>query len=237
MGLLDEATSVAEVPKHLFSVIWGPPGVGKTILSARTANKTLILTDEKAAVSLSQFPEFADTVKVIRLKDYAHATAIISELYKGDHDYDHFMIDTFDGLIRKKLKEQRKKVQFNRGHEDINSLEDYNLLNNHMFDFIGRLAMLPISVTLTSHDRIPDEKSYGKGDRLLRPSIPFRVFECLNGYANVVGYMSMRKHEGKLIRTIALQANDVYEAKNHLKLGPLISDEKYIEAVRNWKGI
>jgi len=237
MGLLDEATSLGEIPNHLFSVIWGPPGVGKTILSARTANKTLLITDERAHVSLKQFPEYADTVKQIPFSSYDHLTRLVMELYKGEHDYDHLMIDTFDGVIRKKLKEQRKKVQFNRGHEDINSLEDYNLLNNHMFDLISRLAMLPISVTLTSHDRIPDEKSYGKGDRLLRPSIPFRIFECLNGYANVVGYMSMRKREGKQVRTIALQANDTYEAKNHLKLGPLVTDEEFIAAVRSWKGI
>jgi len=237
MGLLDEAVSVAEVPKHLFSVIWGPPGVGKTIAAVRTANKTLILGDEKSSVSVSQFPEYAESVKVLPLKSYDHATGVISELYKGDHDFDHFMIDTFDGLIRKKLKEQRKRVDFKRGHPDINSLEDYNLLNNHMFDLIGRLAMLPISVTVTSHDRIPDEKSYIKGDRLLRPSIPFRVFECLNGYANVVAYMSMRKHEGKMIRTLGLQANDEYEAKNHLRMSPLTSDDKFVETIRNWKGI
>jgi phage nucleotide-binding protein len=235
MGLLDEAVPVASIPKHLMSVLYGPPGVGKTIAAARTSNKTVLLTDEKSYVSLSNFPEL--DVSVIPLKDYSQATRIVAELYKGEHEFDHLMIDTFDGLIRKKLKEQREKVSFNRGHQDINSLEDYNLLNNHMFDFISRLTMLPLSVTLISHDRIPDQQSYVKGDRLLRPSIPFRVFECLNGYANVVGYMSMRKHEGKLIRTIALQANDEFEAKNHLKMGALVSDDNFVDTIRNWKGI
>lgn len=240
MGLLEAATPVAEVPRHLFSTIWGPPGVGKTILAARTANKTLLITDEKAAVSLSQFPEYEETVRMIPFKNYDHLMGVIAELYQGKHDYDHFMIDTLDGVIRKKLKEQRQKIDFARHKQtnDINSLEDYNLLNNHMFDLFGRLAMLPISVTVTSHDRIPDPQQYGKGDRLLRPSIPFRAFECLNGYANVVGYMSMRKNkEGELIRTIGLHPNDEYEAKNHLKLPALVTDETFIKTVRNWKGI
>lgn len=245
MGLLDEAKSVDDVPKHLISVLWGPAGVGKTIAAVRTANKSLIITDEKAAVSISQFPELAETVKVIQFKTYDHLTGVIRELAQGGHDYDHFMIDTFDGVIRKKLKEQREKIDFTRHKQtnDINSLEDYNLLNNHMADLIGRLAVLPISVTLTSHDRIPNPESYGKGDRLLRPSIPFRVFETLNGYANVVGYMHMRKikvqgeEKPQLRRVIAMQANDEYEAKNHLKLPALVTDETFVKTVRDWKGI
>lgn len=237
MGLLDAAQPVDDIPKNLVSVLWGAPGVGKTIAGIRTANKTLLVTDENAHVSISQYPEWAKTVNIIRLKSFDHMNGIVRELYEGNHDYDHFMIDTLDGLIRMKLSEQRKKVQFKRGHEDINSLEDYNLLNNHMFQLIANLSKLPISVTLTSHDRIPDQQSYVKGDRLLRPAIPFRVFECLNGYANVVGYMSMRKKDGKLIRTVALQANDEFEAKNHLAMPPLVTDEIFIETIRNWKGI
>jgi phage nucleotide-binding protein len=237
MGLLDEAQDVDDIPNHLFSVFYSAPGVGKTILASKLANKTLLVTDEKAAVSLSQFPDLKKTVKVITLKNYDHLLGIVRELYNGNHDYDQFLIDTFDGVIRMKLREQRKHVSFNRGHPDINSLEDYNLLNNHMFDLIGRLARLPFSVTVTSHDRIPDQQSFIKGDRLLRPSIPFKVFECLNGYANVVGYMSMVKKDGNLRRVVALQANDEFEAKNHLKLGPAVTDEKFVETVRNWKGI
>lgn len=233
MGLLDEATPVGEVPKHLISVLYGPPGTGKTIALARTANNTLLLTDERAHVSLSQFPELAKTVSVISYKNYDHVTGIIRELYQGGHGYDHLMIDTLNGLIRKKLKEQREKVDFKRGHKDINSLEDYNLLNNQMFDFIGRLAKLPLSVSITSHDRIPDEKSHVKGDRLLRPSVPFQTFECLNGYANVVGYM----YVGSKGRAISVHPNREHEAKNHLKMDPVVSDDVFVETIRNWKGI
>lgn len=235
MGLLEEAMPVGEIPKNLITFLYGAPGVGKTILMAKTANKTLILTDENAHVSLSQFPEL--TVDVIKVRDYAHITGILRELYQGNHDYDQLGIDTFDGIIRMKLKEQRAKVSFKRGHEDINSLEDYNLLNNHMYDFIGRLTKLPMSVTLTSHDRIPDQQSYIKGDRLLRPSVPFRVFEALNGYANVVGFVSMMRKDGELVRTVSLQANEEHEAKNHLRMSPLVTDEKFVTTIRAWKGI
>lgn len=243
MGLLDEAEDIHEIPKQLFSVLYGPPGVGKTVALARTAKKTLIFAGEKSFVSLSQFPEI--NAKAIPSKGYDHLTKLIAELYNDPQDYDHFMIDTVDDLIRKKLKDQRQKIKFKR-HEatdDISSLEDYNLLNNHMADLIARLAMLPISVSVISHDRLPDPQAYGKGDRLLRPSIPFKVFESLNGYANVVGYMHMRKikvqgsDKPELRRVIALQANDEYEAKNHLKLSPLVTDDTFVETVRNWKGI
>jgi hypothetical protein len=234
MSILDDAVPVDDVPKKLMTVLWGPPGVGKTIAAVRSSNNTLILTDENSHVSVSQFPEYAKTAKVIPCKSYDYATGVLRELYQGNHEYDHLLVDTFDGLIRQKLKEQRESVPFKRGHDDINSLEDYNLLNNHMFDFISRLVKLPVSVTLTSHDRIPDPQSYGKGDRLLRPAIPFRVFECLNGYANVVGYMTVRKDER---RVIAVRATDTFEAKNHLKMAAVVSDDEFVKTIRNWKGI
>ena len=248
MSLLNEAEDIHEVPKHLFTALYGPPGVGKTIALARTANNTLIYAGEKSYVSLSQFPEIQ--ARGIPSTGYDKLTKLIADLYNNpDHGYDHFMIDTFDDLIRRKLKDQRQKIKFKR-HEatdDISSLEDYNLLNNHMADLIARLAMLPISVSVISHDRMPDPQAYGKGDRLLRPSIPFKVFESLNGYANVVGYMHMKKikvkdTQGKetteLRRVIAVQGNDEYEAKNHLKLkAPIVTDDTFVETVRNWKGI
>lgn len=237
MGMLSKAKSVPDIPKNLFTVLYGPPGVGKTILGARTGNRTLIATDENAAVSVSQFPDLAANTDVIKINSYAELTKLCAELATESHDYDHFMIDTFDGIVRKKLKEQRTTVQFKRGHKDINSLEDYNLLNNHMFDFIARLTMIPCSVTVTSHDRIPDQQQYVKGDRLLRPSIPFRVFECLNGYANVVGYVYMMKHNGETHRIVSVVPNDEHEAKNHLRMEKSVTDDNFVKTVRNWKGI
>lgn len=240
MGIIDdEGQDVHEVPKHLFTVLYGAPGVGKTIAAARTSNKNLIFAGEKSSVSLSQFPEIQATV--IPSKGFGHCTKLIAELYNDVQGYDHLIIDTVDDLVRRKLKDQRAKVEFKRGHADISSLEDYNLLNNHMADLISRLAMLPISVTVISHDRIPDPQAYGKGDRLLRPSLPFKVFESLNGYANVVGYMQMKKakvnNKTELHRVIAVQSSDEYSAKNHLKLPSSVTDDNFVETIRNWKGI
>lgn len=238
MSTLNEAVPVDQVPKNLVTSLYGPPGVGKTILGVRTANKTLIVTDERASVSLSQFPEYSKNCSVIMLRDYDHLTGIIRDLSKESHDYDHCMIDTMDGVVQMKLAEQRRKIkQFNRGHPDISSLEDYNLLSNHFDGIIKRLARLPLSVTVTSHERIPDPQGYAKGDRLLRPSMPFRIFERLNGYANVVGYMSMTKRNGDLIRTVTVQANDEFTAKNHLNMSPTVSDDVFVKTVREWKGI
>ncbi len=46
-----------------------------------------------------------------------------------------------------------------------------------------------------------------------------------------------RNKERKLVRTISLQANDEFEAKNHLKLAPVVTDDAFVSTIRDWKGI
>lgn len=234
---LSDGVPCEEVSKHLVTTLYGAPGIGKTILGARTANKTALFTNERSHVSLSQFPEISKTVTIFHVKTFDQLTKYLQELYSEPHDFDHAMIDTLDGFVKMKLREQREKIGFKRGHEDISSLEDYNLLNNHMESFFETLCRLPVSVTVTSHERIPDDKSYAKGDRILRPSIPFRVFESLNGYANIVGYVHMMRIKDELTRVISTQPNDEHAAKNHLLLNPLTGDDKFVKTVREWKGI
>jgi hypothetical protein len=39
------------------------------------------------------------------------------------------------------------------------------------------------------------------------------------------------------VRSISLQATNEHEAKNHLKMPALVSDDIFVETIRNWKGI
>jgi hypothetical protein len=136
-----------------------------------------------------------------------------------------------------KLGEQLKKVNFNRKHPDVNSLEDYQLLREHMKGPIKHLTELDISVTFIAHERIPEPEGYSRGDRHTRPNVPFRVFQLLNGYTNLTAYMHKVKKDGDLIRALRTESSDSHIAKTHIPMSPLVSDTKFIETIRNWKGI
>jgi hypothetical protein len=236
---MDDIVGIDEIPKNLITVLYGPEGIGKTILSAHLGNNNLFVTTERSNVSLSNFPELTAKSRVLKLKTFDRFTKLISQLNRGEVECDHLIIDTFPGLCDLKLGEQLKKVtEFNRAHPDINSLQDYQLLLEHMKGPVKHLVNLDISITFIAHERVPDPEQYAKGDRLTRPNVPFRVFQLLNGYTNLTAYMHKVNHkEHGLIRVLRTESSTSHVAKSHIPMTPVVSDTKFIEVIRSWKGI
>jgi hypothetical protein len=235
---VDDIVEIDEIPNHLVMMVYGPEGIGKTILTAACGDNNLFVTTERSSVSLSNFPELKKKSRVLKLKTFDRFTKLIAQLANGEVVADQVIIDTFPGLCDLKLSEQLRKVNFNRKHPDVNSLEDYQLLKEHMKGPLKQLTALDMSVTFIAHERIPQADQYIKGDRLTRPNVPFEVFRLANGYSNLTAHMQkVRSKEKGLIRALQVEADDSYVAKTHIPMSSVISDEKFIEVIRNWKGI
>jgi len=239
MSDVDDIIEIDDIPNHLVTVVYGPAGVGKSILAASLGDNNLFVTTERSNVSLSSFPELKKKTRILKLKRFERFTKLIAQLHNGEVVCDHLVIDTFPGLVEMKLSEQLQKVQFNRKHPDVNSLEDFQLLKEHMKGPIKQLAALDISITFIAHVRIPEPEQYIKGDRYTRPDVPFKVFELLNGYTNLTAYMhKVKNKEGKLIRALLVEGDDTFVAKSHIPMpASRVSDNTFIETIRTWKGI
>lgn len=230
----DDIVGVDDVPRELITNLYGPEGCGKTILAAQLGDNNLFVATERSTVSLSNFPELKKKSRILKLRTFDRFTKLIAQLANGEVVADHVIVDTFPALVDLKLSEQLKKVQFNRKHPDVNSLEDYQLLKEHFKGPLRQIARLDISFTFISHDRVPDEASYEKGDKLIRPNVPFQVHRLLNGYTNLTAYM----FKGKEGRTLLTESSRTHIAKSHIPMGSAtVSDEKFIQVIRNWKGI
>lgn len=237
MAPVDDIQDVDDIPKHPIINLYGIEGVGKTILAARTGDNNLIFTNERSYVSLSNHPDLKEKTRILRYTEFGRFTKLIAQIYNRDIVCDHLIIDTFPGLCDVKLSEQLIKVPFNRKHPDVNSLEDYQLLREHMKGPIKQLAALDISITFISHERIPEPDAYVRGDRHTRPNVPFRVFQLLNGYTNLTAYMHKAKKDGKLIRALRTEGSETHAAKTHIPMPPVVTDDTFVETIRNWKGI
>lgn len=238
MADIDDIVEVGDIPKHPIITLYGPEGVGKTILASKLSDNNLIVATERSVVSLSNFPELANKTRILRLKTFDRFTKLIAQIYNGEVEADHLIIDTIPGITNLKLGEQLRKVNFNRKHPDVNSLEDYQLLKEHMKPVFTRLAMLDISVTFIAHMRIPQPDQFGKGDKLVRPDVPFEVFRLMNGITNLTAYMQkVNSKEKGLLRVLQVESDDTYVAKTHIPMNPRVTDEDFVEIIRNWKGI
>jgi hypothetical protein len=238
MADLDDIVPVDELSNNLITILYGPEGVGKTILASSLSDNNLIVATERSNVSLSNFPDLAAKTRILKLKTFDRFTKLIAQIYNGDVICDQLIIDTFPALCDMKLSEQLKKVPFNRKHPDVNSLEDYQLLREHMKGPIKHLAALDISVTFIAHERIPEPEQYSKGDRLTRPNVPFKVHQLVNGYANLTAYMHKVKKDGKLVRALRTESSESHVAKSHILMpAPVVTDETFVSTIRTWKGI
>lgn len=234
MATPSDIQEVDDIPKHPIINLYGAEGVGKTILASRLGDNNLIVATERTNVSLSNFPELKKKTRILKLKTFDRFTKLLQQLHNGEVVADHVIVDTFPALVDIKLYEQLKKVQFNRKHPDVNSLEDYQLLKEHFKGPLRQIARLDISFTFISHDRVPDDASYEKGDKLIRPNVPFAVHRLLNGYTNLTAYM----YRGKEGRTLLTESSRTHVAKSHIPMrSATVSDEEFIKTVRNWKGI
>lgn len=233
----DDIQGVDDIPKKPITVIYGAQGVGKTVAAARLSDDNLIVATERSHVSLSNFPELSGKTRVLKCGSFGRATKLLGQIAKGEVSCEHVIFDTFPGLVDIKLKEQLTKVTFNREYPDINSLQDYQLLREHMKPFIRNLTALDVSATFICHDRIPDSNAYEKGDRLTRPNVPFRVFELLNGYTNITAYMFKMKDGDSERRVLRTETSKEFVAKTHIPMKPVVTDDTFVETIRNWKGI
>lgn len=86
-------------------LIYGDPGVGKTVLAA-TAPRPLFFDVENGFRSVSNHPELAEHARRMRFAGVKSAEALATKVLEGTFgDYDTIVIDTLTALQDKALKE------------------------------------------------------------------------------------------------------------------------------------
>lgn len=232
-ALMARISSVDEGTDYWKGLIYGPPGVGKSVFVAG-APGTLFVDVEKGKRSLKNHPELAN-VKVLDFKSIYQLELLIKKIAEGALPWvEHLVIDSFTEIQKRDLDDVLKARAGNDpAAKYIPTGPDYNANTEHMRQIASDLRNLDCHVTVTCH--VKEEKEDSTGRLLVRPNLTAKLAGTMNHLFGTVGYMTL---DGD-VRTLQVHPSDKVTAKtrigglpSHLE-NPNIADLIYLNSATN----
>lgn len=234
--LLSRISPVEDIPRKYKIVLFGPPGVGKTVLSAEIGGKSFMLASEPGFTVLTK-PEHkhlesqVEKAPFTSLQGMNGYTELISD---GTIPVDTYILDNFSGIQDKVLATNHKnpKVQsLARAHPDLSTLQDYQIVAHQMREPIISLLEMEANVIMVCHARFPTPELIAKGETT-RPDLTKKVFDLVNEKADVVAYMYKDSKKRRLIQTIS---DSNITAKSRITPEGIYPVEEFIQQMHTWQ--
>lgn len=232
MSLADKIVNFEEDQGPLKALVYGDPGVGKTVFAA-TAPKPLFIDIERGMRSIANHPELAKDVQRFPLSTMKELEDLFWEIRAGNaaQDRETIVFDTFSALQKKHLDEiliENHKKDHNK-NPYLATQGDYKANTQLLRRLIVNFCELDRYhiVVLTHTTEAKDEFS---GALLLRPSLTPKLTETFEEVMDVYCYMTASDpdKDGNVRRSIQVSPGTRVKAKNRVGgLPPIIPDPTF----------
>ena len=192
-SLMARISPVENKSKYLKILIYGMPGVGKTVFTA-TAPKPLIIDVENGAHSIKNHADLVDEAEALEFKSIFQVETLIK--YLGDRaepleKFETIVVDSFSELQKRDLDEivKAEATKDSSRNKYLPIGPDYNVNTEHMRQIASALRDLDRHIIVTCH--VKEEKDDATGRLLVRPNLTPKLAGTLAGIFDVVGYMSL----------------------------------------------
>lgn len=197
------------------SLIYGGPGVGKTVLAVQIAlqlgERCLYIPTEPGDETLEDWPELLARTSVM---DYAGINMLreLATAYREGEFPDHptLILDTIDELTEtmlddlvagyKPAKDTRPKAEPKPGlglrRIEVAGTDDYRFLRDGLRPALREICSLPVNLILLAHVREPTwaDEAKLKASRTPLPAkradLPTQTYRLVSKYVGLIGYMS-----------------------------------------------
>lgn len=214
---LKESIHGADSHDRLKVLIYGEPGVGKTVFAA-TSPRPIIFDIERGTTSLLKHEHTRNT-DVLQYRNARQLEALINTIDKGDLDeYETLVIDSFSMF---QLRVMDDILSTNTGNQRyMPDGPTYNLNTNMLRAIASQLISLPVHVILTSAVKLDKEEATGR--MFYRPDLTPKLSNSLVGVCDVVGFMSADTVKDKetgnesILRKLTVQPSKKIVAKSRI---------------------
>ena len=218
---------VAERIAYLNFLVYGEPGVGKTVLAGSSAEVSemapvLILDVEGGTFSIrDRNPE----VDVVRVQTWNDMQKVYDGLVKGELVYKTVVLDSLTeiqkfsmGLIMEKLVKDDPERD-----PDVPGMREWGKNIEQIRRLVRAFRDLPMNTIFTALSVSTRDPRTGLDK--IRPGLSGKLSGEVAGFVDIVGYMYVKSIDGELQRLLLTAATDTQVAKDRsAKLPPVVQN-------------
>jgi len=186
-------------PKKLNVLVYGVPGVGKTVFAA-TFPKPLFVDIDLGLMSVAH-------KKVAYFRPVNHADLRSTMTVEVLYNFETIVVDSLTELHSFFLQEILRNA-----NRDQAQLQDWGMAGERIVQFIMQLRKLPQHVVLICEERA--DKDEETGQISLGPALPGQLFKNVGRYVDLFFHMKMAVKDGKKGRYLITEPVGMAQGKD-----------------------
>lgn len=228
-----QVQTVADKMAFINLLVYGDPGVGKTVLAA-SADKVpemrpvIFIDIEGGTFSIRErYPE----VKVVRVESWDDMQSIYDALLMEDHGYRTVVLDSLTEIQKfsmYNIMEFTVKKDPDRD-PDVPSMREWGKNIEQIRKLVRAFRDLPMHTIFTALEKSDKDNKTGKVKT--KPSLSGKLANEVAGFLDIVAYQYTKVHEDELRRYLLTGSHEQYVAKDRSDNLPLTIESPTMDKV------
>jgi phage nucleotide-binding protein len=228
-----EVQTVAESPEFINALIYGNPGVGKTVLAGSADDvpelrPVLFIDVEGGTFSIRErYPD----VEVVRVQSWADMSQLYNELYKMEHDYKTIVLDSLTEMQKFSMYNiMNQLVQENPDRDpEVPGMREWGKNIEQIRRLVRAFRDLPVNTVLTA--LAATDKDSKTGVIVTRPSLSGKLAMEVGGFVDIVGYMYAKVVDDDVLRLLLTSGTDRQVAKDRSDRLPAVMENPDMQTI------
>lgn len=230
-----ELQPVAERDPYLNMLVYGHPGVGKTVLAGSASvvpemSPVVFLDVEGGTFSLRKtYPN----VEVVRVTNWGQVQEIYNELYRGKTGFKTIVLDSLTEIQRLSMLGIMGEVVREDSSRDpeVPSIREWGKNGEQTRRLVRAFRDLPMNTIFTA--LTIEEKDAKSGKMKSRPSMSGKLSMEVSGYVDLCTYLYTNIKDEQVCRFMLAGSIDTHVAKDRSGLLPLVLEEPSMQRIHD----